>query len=137
MALPTTQQITTFGAFALTFAAGGVTFAASIHLLSAGDAASATGAFAQIGDGVTKVITGVTTLAGISAGVWAAWKASPFRQILAVNALPEVKGVITVPTPDGRAIADAAPAGVVAAGTSRAAEVAGTISPAPAVAKAG
>lgn len=127
IALPTSKQLATFGAHALSYAAGGVTVAASLHLLSAADATAATDAFAQIGDGVTKIITGVSTLTAIAAGVWASWKASPFRQILSVNALPEVKGVITMPTTEGHAIADAAPPGVVAAGTAPAAEVASTL----------
>lgn len=80
----------------------------------------------------------MTTLAGIAGGLWAAWQKSPFRQILAVNALPEVKGVVTMPTPAGVAIAAAAPQGVVPAGTARATEVASVISPVGAVAaKAG
>jgi|SRR6185437_6860051 len=105
MALPNTAQTVAFARHILTFAAGGVTILAALHVLSGGDASSATQALNEIGDGVTKVIAGVGTLIGIVSGVYAAWSASPLAQLLAVSKNPTVeKVVVTSP-----AVANAVP----------------------------
>lgn len=90
----TLPQAYAAGRHALTFASGAVMALASFHLISSGDAASATDAVSQIGDGVAKIAAGVTTLVGIGSGVYAAWTASPFRQLLSVASNPAVTKIV-------------------------------------------
>lgn len=115
MNLPTTPQVVAFGRHVVTFSMGAVAAAAALHVVSSNDAASLGGAVNQISTGVGNIVTGVTTIIGIASAVWAAWTASPFRQLLAVAANPDVKAVVTVPTTAGKALANAAPANVTVA----------------------
>lgn len=88
------DQAKAFGRHVLTFAAGGVTLFAAIHVISPGDAGSATQALSDIGEGATKIIAGVTTLIGLVSALWAAWSASPLSQLVAVSKNPGVEKVI-------------------------------------------
>lgn len=115
MELPTQAQVVAFGRHVVTFAMGGVTVLAAAHALSPTDATSATGAINQISSGVASIIAGVTTLIGIASGIYAAVSASPLWQLFAVAKNPDVKAVITEPTPTGKALAQAAPDNVTAA----------------------
>lgn len=112
MNLPTTTQAASFGRHVLTFSMGAVAAASALHVVSAGDAGSLTGAINQISTGVTSIIAGATTIIGIASGLYAAWKASPFQKLLAVASDPNVKSVITEPTMAGKELAAAAPANV-------------------------
>lgn len=93
----TSAQWYAAGRHVLTFAAGGVTVLASVHVLSPTDAQNATTALQQIGSGVLSVITGLSTLAGIVSGLYATWSASPKSQLLSVASNPDVKVVVANP----------------------------------------
>lgn len=82
-------QVVAAGRHLLTFVAGGITVAASLHAITPTDATNATAALNQIGTGIASVIAGVTTLIGVASGAYAAWSASPFSQIFAVKKLAE------------------------------------------------
>lgn len=61
---------------------------------------------------------------------WAAWARRQKALVQAVNAMPEVQGVVTAPTAAGRALADSIPSHTVAtAGSPAAATVAGATVP--------
>ncbi len=70
----------------------------------------------------SPVVLALTTMAAGAAWSW--WNKTPTNIVAAANSLPEVAGVIMHPTPEGKAIANAAPVTVVVAGTTAAKEVA-------------
>jgi hypothetical protein len=94
MNLPTMGQASAFGRHVVTYAMGAVTMAVTLHLVSSQDGASISGAIGQIVTGITSIVGGISTLIAIGSGVWAAWTASPFRQLLAVAANPDVSKVV-------------------------------------------
>lgn len=85
----TQGQVIAAGRHLLTFVAGGITVAASLHAITPTDAANATAALNQIGTGVASLIAGITTLIGVASGLYAAWSASPFSQIFAVKKMAD------------------------------------------------
>lgn len=87
MDAPTQGQVIAAGRHLLTFVAGGIATAATLHVITPADATSATNALNQIGTGIASVIAGVTALIGVASGAYAAWSASPFSQIFAVKKL--------------------------------------------------
>jgi hypothetical protein len=105
------NQTASFGRHVITFAMGGITFAAALGLLDGSHATDATQAIQQISSGVSLVIAGATTLIGLASGLWATWSASPFSQLASVAKNPQVAQVV-VTSP---ALADKLPANVVAA----------------------
>lgn len=112
MNLPTQSQVVAFGRHVVTYAMGGISMLAAVHVLSPTDATTATGAINQISTGVASIIAGVGTLVAIASGVYAAVTASPLWQIFAVAKNPDVKAVITEPTAAGKALALSAPSNV-------------------------
>lgn len=69
----------------------------------------------------------VGAIASIIVGVWGLFVHSKTNAVAVVNAMPEVKGVVTQPTQAGLALAQAIPSEtVVPAGTNAAARVAAT-----------
>lgn len=102
-------QVAAFGRHVLSFALGGVSAAAALHVVAPDDAASISGALNQIAAGVSSLVAGVSTLVAIGTGIYAAWTASSKSQLLAVAANPAVKSVV-VSTP---ALADAIPSNKV------------------------
>jgi ABC-type amino acid transport system permease subunit len=96
------------GRNALSYAAGGITAAAAIGLISQHDSTSLMSGLNQIASGLTSIVQGVGVIAGILAPIYAAFRAahsaSPQEQIKTVAAMPEVKGIVTTP-----AVADALP----------------------------
>jgi len=107
MNLPTMGQASAFGRHVVSYAMGAVTMAVAFHAISNQDGTSITGAIGQIVNGVTSIAGGVSTLIAVGSGIWAAWTASPLRQLLAVAANPDVSKVVA-PT-----IADAVPSNKV------------------------
>lgn len=129
MKLPTYDQVKAFGRHAVTAAAASVGTLAAVHLISGGDASTLTGYINQINDGVAKIVAGVTGIITIGSGLYAAWSASPLSQLFAVakqamDPSSPVKGVILSDTPAGKQLASEAPATVVAAGSTDAAQLA-------------
>ena len=103
------SSVYSFGRHTLTFAMGSVAALAATHVFTGTEATSATDAINQISSGLSSVIAGTSTLIGLASGMYAAFKASPFSQILSVSKNPEVKAVI-VTTP---ALADSVPSSKV------------------------
>lgn len=125
MDTPTYSQVAAVGRHVLTAGATVVTTLAVLHVLSADDASKVNDAFSQIGSGIASLTAGITTLIGVGSGLYAAWTASPFSQIKSVAAMPNVAGVVTVPTVEGKALAESIPSpAVAAAGTAAAATIA-------------
>lgn len=130
MNLPTQDQILASVRHVITFAGGGITMFAALHLITGGDATSATNALNQIGHGLSELVAGVGTLIGIGSGVAAALSANPLIQLLkgakavtndpslakdttvaqqatvatAIEAMPQVQTVVAAP-----AVAQASP----------------------------
>lgn len=94
MNMPNSGQVAAFGRHMLTAGATAVTVLAVTHLINADQASAATGAFAQIGDGVTKIIAGFGALIPIASGVYAALTASPLWQLISVAKNPAVQSVV-------------------------------------------
>ena len=82
MNLPTQDQVLASGRHVVTFAAGGVTTFAALHLITGGDADSAIKALNLIGHGFSEIIAGGGTLIAIGSGIFAALSANPLLQLL-------------------------------------------------------
>lgn len=67
---------------------------------------------------------GVAVLGVLATMIWSALDKTKAAIIARASALPEVKGIITEPTPEGVALATTAPDNVVPAGSPQAATVA-------------
>lgn len=66
----------------------------------------------------------VSVIASIAVGIYTFIKSSKSNQVATVNAMPEVKGVITKDTKEGKALAESVPSeSVQAAGTVQAAAI--------------
>jgi hypothetical protein len=79
-------------------------------------------------DQVLSVLNSGTFIGVVTSGVILVWGLITHKKsnaVAVVNAMPEVQGVVTAPTADGRALANAVPSATVAvAGTQAAAQVA-------------
>lgn len=89
------------GRNALSYAAGGVTAAAAMGLISHGDSTSLLSGLNDIANGLESVAKGVGVIAGILVPIYTAYRAShsasPQEQIKTVAAMPEVKAIVTTP----------------------------------------
>ena len=65
--------------------------------LSQGEATAIGAAVQQIGDGVSKIIAGISTLVPIAMSIWAALSASRKSRLSSLNADPEIEKIVTVP----------------------------------------
>jgi len=93
-------QYAAAGRHVLTFAMGAVTAAASIGIVTAGEAGTLTTSLGHIGTGVSELAAGLAPLIAMGSGLFATWSASHKSQIASINALPGVKVVAeSVPAP--------------------------------------
>jgi len=109
LTMPTLAQSAAFGRHVVSYSMGAITAAAAVHAIDGGQASSLTGAVSQIASGVTSIAGGIATIVSVGAGLYAAWSASPLRQLLAAAANPNVQKVIAP------AIADSVPSDKVVA----------------------
>lgn len=94
----TPAEIAAFGRHVATFAAGGITFAAIIGLVSSDEASILTQSMQHITEGVKEIAVGLGPIIGLACGLYAKWTASPPAQIAAVVAtLPPNGAIITTP----------------------------------------
>ena len=112
MALSTQDQVLAGGRHVFSYLGGAVTMFAALHLITGGDAESASKALSQIGNGFAEIITGAGTLVAVISGVYATWSANPLVQFLkgskAVAAAPEIVKGAKVSDADQAAVATAA-----------------------------
>lgn len=112
MRMPTQGEVLAGGRHVVTYAAGGVSMFAALHLLTGGDAESAGKALNQIGSGFAEIVTGLGTLVAVVSGVFATLSANPLWQLIsgskAVQADPSLAKSVTVQ--DQTSVADAAQA---------------------------
>jgi hypothetical protein len=121
MNIPTVDQALAAGRHAVSFGMG-VAASLGVVKLQGVDLSVVGTSFDHIFNGIKEISVGVAPLATIAMGWWAAHRSSPAAQVAAVNALPEVKAVVTTATPAGRALAQAVPSStVVTEGSSQAA----------------
>lgn len=110
--IPTQDEVLAFGRHIVTFAGGGVTMFAALHLITGGDAESAANALNKIGSGFAEIVTGVGTLIAIASGVFASLSANPLVQFLkgsrAVAANPDIVRQAAVSDADQAVVAKAA-----------------------------
>lgn len=110
--IPTQDEVLAFGRHIVTFAGGGVTMFAALHLITGGDAESAANALNKIGSGFAEIVTGVGTLIAIASGVFASLSANPLVQFLkgsrAVAANPDIVKKAVVSDADQAVVAKAA-----------------------------
>jgi hypothetical protein len=85
--------------------------------LSQGDATAIGNAVHDIGDGVAKIIAGVTVLIPMASAVYAAWTASPFSRLLSMKKNPEIAQVLAKPGTATAALANAIPGDKIAVAT--------------------
>lgn len=108
------NQYKAAGRHALSYAAGAVTAAAAIGLISQGDSTSLLSGLNQIVSGLEGIAKGVGVMAGVLVPIYTALKAahsaSPQEQIKTVAAMPEVKGIVVT-----AAVAEATPSEKVVA----------------------
>lgn len=129
--------------------ATGGAVAATLGIISSVDAASLTSALNDIGDGVKLIMKGGGTIALIVAPIWGVVRSKlsskvadvqtaapaqlatavaqirPAEMVAAVNALPAVAGVVTLPTRAGSELANSIPSPtVMTAGTPEANQLA-------------
>lgn len=132
MNLPTLDEALAAGRHAVSFGMG-VAGTLGVMKIQGADLSVIGTSFDHIFNGIKEISVGVSPLATIAMGWWAAHRSSPASQVASVNALPDVKGVVTMPTPAGRALANANPSPTVAAaGTAAATAVASAAVPPPA-----
>lgn len=78
-----------------------------------------------VGNYVNSAMLVIGALMVVASSAWSIYSNLKSSIIASANAIPEVKGVITTNTPEGRRLADAVPANsVAAAGTTDAAKIA-------------
>lgn len=105
MNLPNQMQVAAFGRHVATYAAGGITAVAVLHIVNAGDAATLSDSLGKISTGVAEIASGLAPIIALVSGWYAAWSASRKSQIAAVNSVPGIKVVseaspsVTVTTP--------------------------------------
>ena len=103
MNLPNSAQMAAFGRHVITAAGTATTMLAVFHLLTPDQVSSATAAFDEISDGVTKIIAGFGVLLPIGVALYASLTASPLWQMLSVakaaQTPPEVKQAIAATVP--------------------------------------
>ena len=85
MELPNSNQVAAAGRHALTFAMGALSAAATLHVISSGDATTLANSLNQISTGVTEIAAGVAPIVAIVSAWYAAWSASRKSQIAAIN----------------------------------------------------
>jgi hypothetical protein len=122
MNLPTTSQVLAATRHVATFAAGAIAmFGLSTKINPDQVAAIINGA----GTAINDIIILIGLITPIVSAYLASRSASPAQQIKSVDALPEVAGVVTKPTVEGRALAAAAQSDTVTvAGTKAATTIA-------------
>ena len=116
MELPTQSQVVAFGRHVVSYSAGALSAGVVLHVVSQGQANDAGNAITQISTGVASIAAGLTTLASVAMGIWAAWKSSPFAQLLQASKVLGTQGKIVVNDPK---LAAALPDNVVAAPLAR------------------
>ena len=85
------SQLAAIGRHVITFFAGGITFLAALHVISAGDAQAIGTSLTKIGSDVADIFAALAPIIAILSGWWAAYTASHKQQIAAVNAISGVK----------------------------------------------
>lgn len=91
MKLPTQAQLAAFGRHIVSYAAGAVTAAAALHLLTPGQAGTITTSVQHISDGVSQIAVGVAPLISMASGLYAAWKSSHPQILKAAEKIPGVQ----------------------------------------------
>ena len=94
MQMPNEGQLIAFGRHVVSYSMGGITVGVMFHVLSNGQASDAGDAITQISSGVKSILVGASTLIAVASGVWAAWKKSPFAQLLETSQLPGVTQIV-------------------------------------------
>jgi hypothetical protein len=107
----TSNQIAAGARHVATYAAGAVTAAAALHLLSAGDATTLQTSLEHIANGVSEIAVGVGPLIGLASAAYAWLSASLKKQAQSVASTP---GTVVVTTP---ALAAATPEKNIVANT--------------------
>ena len=90
---PNQAQVAAAGRHVLSFSMGAVTMAATLNLISGGDASTISNSLTQISSGIAQIAAGLAPLIGIATAFYASYTSSHTAQIAAVNALPGVKVV--------------------------------------------
>lgn len=102
------------GRHALSYAAGGITVAAAMGLISQGDSTTLMAGLNQLVDGLENVVKAVGVIAGVLVPIYTTYKAthsaSPQEQLKTVAAMPEIKGIVATPalaaeTPSAKVVA--------------------------------
>ena len=146
MTAPNWDQYASVARSVIIFSGGVLT---TLGVLSATDMQTITGGLNDIGEGAKLIIKGVGAIIPVAAAAWGVYNSSlkskvaavnaaapaalatavaqvkPAEMIAAVDALPDVKGVVTQSTARGQALATSIPSPtVVSAGTTQAEAVA-------------
>ena len=88
-----TGSLAAIGRHLLTFAMGGVSVLATLHVVSSGDATTIANSITQISNGLAAIVAAIAPMIAIASGAWASWTASNRARIAAVNATPGIKVV--------------------------------------------
>lgn len=100
MNLPTQDQVNAGARHAVSYAMGGISMLAALHLVTGGDADSAAKAVNLIGHGFSEIVAGGSALITVGMGTVAMLSANPLVQLLkgafAVSKNPELAKDATV-----------------------------------------
>ena len=99
MNLPSQAVVAAFGRHVLSYAAGAVTVAAALHVVSPDQANSLSTAITQIVSGVQTAMGGVATVVSVGAGLYAAWTATSRSRIAAINTADNGVKVVAATAP--------------------------------------
>lgn len=87
------EQIKVAGRYTLTAASSAVSTLVLFHLVTAGDASQITTALNQIGNGLSSIIAGLTTLTAIATALYGMFRSSTTSQVAQVQASPDLQVV--------------------------------------------
>lgn len=96
MNFPNQAQIAAFGRHVLTFAAGGVTFAATLHLITSDQASTISDSLNHIATGITQIVIGVGPLVALVSAAYSAISAGDKARLASVAKIPDTT-VVTTP----------------------------------------
>ena len=108
MITPTVDQINSFLRHVYSATATAISVLVMVGL-SQGDATAIGEAVHQIGDGIAKIVAGISILVPIASGLYAAWSASPFSRLMQAKKNPQIEQVIVKPNTPAATLAESIP----------------------------
>jgi hypothetical protein len=98
--VPSLAVVEAFGRHVPSYIAGAVTMAVGFAVVTPDQGHQIGDALTAIYNGVTSIAGGVSTLVAVGSGLYAGWTATHASQIKAVAAMPNVAKIVPIVNPD-------------------------------------